>query len=56
MSNEKSKEEIRKRFKELNWDIDAKRSVHAAPMKTLIDVQRITLETKDDLRRFRKKL
>lgn len=60
MSNGKSKEEIRKKFLELNWDIDKKRSADRAPdrapMRTLIDVKQFTLETKDDLRKFRKKL
>lgn len=56
MSNGKSKEEIRKKFLELNWDIDKKRAAAGAPVKSLIDVKQLTLETKDDLRKFRNKL
>lgn len=57
MSNEKSKEEIRRRFQELDKDIHfTKGGASRARAEPHFDVKLITMEAKDNLRKFRKKL
>lgn len=56
MSNEKSKDEIRKKFQKMDMEINMAAPDRRLPRKTIIDFERITLDTKNDIRKFRKKL
>jgi len=57
MSNGKNKEEIRKKFRELDKDFkQMKEETTKASYQAPLDIQQITLKAKKDLRKFRKKL